>query len=86
MRMNAAGRFIAVSRARDLGAAARALAPGVVMRNPATDAPVVGSEAVAAALQAVEAACDEFRRTRLLVGASSFGRAAVRACVRGARQ
>ena len=69
--MNAAERFVAASRARDLGAAVRDLAPDVVMRNPATDDPVVGSEAVAAALWAVEAACDEFRHTHLLVDACS---------------
>ncbi len=71
--MNAAERFIAASRALDVGATARELAPDVVMRNPATDDPVVGSEAVAAALRAVEAARDEFRHTHLLVGSSSSG-------------
>jgi hypothetical protein len=71
--MNAAERFIAASRARDLGAAVRELAPDVVMRNPATDDPVVGSQAVAAALRAVEAACDEFDHTHLLAGSSPSG-------------
>lgn len=62
------------ARARDIGAAVRELAPDVVMRNPATDDPVAGSDAVAAALRAVEAACDEFRHTHLLVDtASSVG-------------
>ena len=36
------------------------------MLNPATDDPVVGRDAVGAALQAVESACDEFRHTHLL--------------------
>ena len=71
--MNAEESFLAASRAHDVGAAARDLAPDVVMRNPATDDPVTGSEAVAAALRAVEAACDEFRHTHLLVDASSSG-------------
>jgi hypothetical protein len=51
----------------------RELAPDVVMRNPATEDLVVGSEAVAAGLRAVEAACDEFRHTHLLVDSSSSG-------------
>lgn len=38
------------------------------MLNPATDDPVVGQQAVAGALRAVEAACDEFRHTHLLSG------------------
>jgi hypothetical protein len=71
--MNAAERFIAASRARDLDAAVCELAPDVVMRNPATEDLVVGSEAVAAGLRAVEAACDEFRHTHLLVDSSSSG-------------
>jgi hypothetical protein len=71
--MNAAERFIAASRARDLDAAVRELAPDVVMRNPATEDLVVGSEAVAAGLRAVEAACDEFRHTHLLLDSSSSG-------------
>lgn len=41
------------------------------MLNPATDDPVVGRDAVAAALRAVEAACDEFRHTHLLADTSS---------------
>lgn len=51
------------------------MAPDIVMRNPATDDPVVGKEAVAAALRAVEAACDEFRHTHLLADVSSPGQA-----------
>ena len=43
------------------------------MHNPATDDRVVGREAVAASLRAVEDACDEFRHTRLLVDASPAG-------------
>lgn len=64
--MNAVERFLAASRAHDMQAAAAELAPDVVMLRPATDDPVVGREAVAAALQAVDAACDEFRHTHLL--------------------
>jgi hypothetical protein len=41
------------------------------MLNPATDDPAVGREAVADALRAVEAACDEFRHTHLLTGEST---------------
>ena len=37
------------------------------MLNPATDDPVIGKDAVAAALRAVETACDAFRHTHLLV-------------------
>lgn len=58
---------MAASRAHDLAAAAAALAPDVVMLNPASDEPVVGRDSVAAALRAVDAACDEFRHTHLLV-------------------
>lgn len=58
---------MAASRAHDVDAAASELAPDVVMLNPATDDPVVGKDAVAAALRAVETACDEFRHTHLLV-------------------
>lgn len=72
--MNAAERFLSASRAHDVDAAVSELAPDVVMRNPATDDPVVGQEPVAAALRAVEAACDEFRHTHLLVDTAS-GRA-----------
>jgi hypothetical protein len=68
--VNAAERFFAASRNRDLEAAASELAFDAVMLNPATDEPVSGREAIAAALRAVEAACDEFRHTRLLVDAS----------------
>lgn len=68
--VNAAERFLAASRARDVVAAAEQMAPDIVMLNPATDEPVVGKDAVAAALQAVEAACDEFRHTHLLADTS----------------
>jgi hypothetical protein len=64
--MNAAERFFAASQAGDLAGAVAQLADGVVMRNPAVDDPIVGREAVAAALAAVEAATDEFRHTHLL--------------------
>lgn len=67
--MNAAERFLAASRAHDLDAAASELASHVVMLNPATDDPVVGQAAVAAALRSVQTACDEFRHTHLLAGA-----------------
>lgn len=40
------------------------------MLNPATDEPVVGKDAVAAALRAVAAACDAFRHTHLLADTS----------------
>jgi hypothetical protein len=69
--VNAAERFLAASRARDVDAAAEQLADDVVMLNPATDDPVVGKEAVGAALRAVEEACDEFRHTHLLVDTSA---------------
>ena len=58
--MNAAERFFAASSAHDAGAAIAELAADVVMLNPATDDPIVGKAAVAGALGAVEAACDEF--------------------------
>ncbi len=64
--MNAAERFMDASKAHDADAAAAMLAPNVVMLNPATNDAVVGPERVAAALRAVEAACDEFRHTHLL--------------------
>jgi hypothetical protein len=63
---NAAERFLAASRAHDIQASAAELAQGVVMLNPATDDPVIGRDAVAGALRAVEAACDDFRHTHLL--------------------
>lgn len=69
--VNAAERFFAASRARDVDAAAEQLADDVVMLNPAADDPVVGKEAVGAALRAVEEACDEFRHTHLLVNSST---------------
>ncbi len=69
--MNAAERFLAASRAGDVDAAAAELSPDVVMLNPATDDPVVGRDAVADALRAVEAACDQFQHTHLLADASS---------------
>lgn len=65
--VNAAERYFAASHAGDVTAAASELAPNVVMLNPATDDPVVGKDGVVAALCAVEAACDEFRHTHLLV-------------------
>lgn len=69
--MNSVERFLDAARRRDLEAAAAELAPDVVMLNPASDDPVVGREAVAAALRAVDAACDEFRHTHLLVEKSA---------------
>ncbi|MDQ6777983.1 MAG: nuclear transport factor 2 family protein [Actinomycetota bacterium] len=64
--MNAVERFWAASTARDVSAATAELAPDVVFLNPASDEPLVGRDAVAAALRAVESACDEFRHTHLL--------------------
>jgi hypothetical protein len=69
--MNAAERFLAASRAHDIDAAAAELAPDVVMLNPATDDLVIGQEAVANALRAVETACDHFQHTHLLADTSS---------------
>jgi hypothetical protein len=69
--MNAAERFLAASRARNVDAATAELAANVVMLSPATDDPITGAEAVADALRAVEAACDEFQHTHLLADASS---------------
>jgi SnoaL-like domain len=71
--VNAAERFFAAARDRDLEAASAELAEAVVMRNPATDDPVVGREAVNDALRAVESACDEFRHTHLLSGSGEDG-------------
>jgi len=68
--VNAAERFLAASRDHDVAAAADQLAPNVLMLNPATDDPVVGKDAVATALRAVEAACDAFRHTHLLADTS----------------
>ena len=73
MSTNAAERFLAASRAQDVEAAAAELADDVVMLNPATDDPIVGRDAVAGALHAVEVACDEFRHTHLLAGEGLFG-------------
>jgi hypothetical protein len=42
------------------------MAPDVVMRNPATDEPVIGRDAVLVALREVQQACDEFVHTQLL--------------------
>ena len=42
------------------------MAPDVVMRNPATDEPVIGRDAVFGALREVQLACDEFVHTQLL--------------------
>ena len=69
--MNAVERFFAASQAGDVEAAVEQLAPDVVMLNPATDDPIVGRDAVAAALRAVAAACDAFRHTHLLVDKST---------------
>jgi len=69
--VNAVERFLAASHDHDVDAAAAELAPDVVMLNPATDDPVVGKDAVAAALRAVDAACDEFRHTHLLEARST---------------
>lgn len=65
--MNTAERFFAASRAHDVEAATAELAPDVVMLNPASDERVNGRDAVTAALRAVDAACDEFSHTHLLV-------------------
>jgi hypothetical protein len=64
--VNAAERFLAAARTHNVNAATAELAADVVMLNPATDDPVMGREAVAGALRAVEVACDEFRHTHLL--------------------
>jgi hypothetical protein len=64
--VNAAERFFVASQAHNVHAATLELAEDVRMLNPATDEPVVGRDAVASALRAVEAACDEFRHTHLL--------------------
>jgi hypothetical protein len=69
--MNAVERFVAASRAHDVAGASAELAPDVVMLNPASDEPLVGREAVANALGAVERSCDEFRHTHLLVDTSN---------------
>jgi hypothetical protein len=69
--VNAAERFFLASRRGDVEAAAVELAPDVVMLNPATDDPIVGRNAVATALRAVEAACDEFHHTHLLADTSN---------------
>lgn len=65
--MNAAERFFVASRAHDVEAAAAELATDVVLLNPASDEAVYGTDAVTATLRGVDAACDEFRHTRLLV-------------------
>lgn len=71
--VNAAERFLAAAKSHDLDAAAAELAPDVVMLNPGTDDPVVGRDAVAGALRAVDAACDEFRHTQILRGQAVGG-------------
>lgn len=43
------------------------LAPDVRMLNPGTNDAIIGRDDVVAALRAVEAACDQFRHTHLLV-------------------
>jgi len=72
--MNAAERFLAASRAHDVEAAAAELAPAVVMLKPASAEAVSARDAVAAALRDVNAACDEFRHTHLLVDTTSNDR------------
>ena len=47
--MNAAERFFAASRSRNVDAAVAALAPDIVMLNPATDDPIAGHKALEAA-------------------------------------
>ena len=69
--MNAAERFLAASRAHDVEAAVAELAPDIVMLKLASDEPVNGRAAIAAALRDVDAACDEFRHTHLLVDTAS---------------
>jgi limonene-1,2-epoxide hydrolase len=69
--VNAVERYMAASASGEVEAAVAEFAPDVVMRNPATDDPVVGKDAVAAAIRGVGTACDEFRHTRLLVDAAS---------------
>jgi hypothetical protein len=64
--VNAAQRYLEASTARDVQAALAELAEDVAMLSPATDDAVVGRDAVASALRAVEAACDEFRHAHLL--------------------
>ncbi|HWE10353.1 MAG TPA: nuclear transport factor 2 family protein [Solirubrobacteraceae bacterium] len=68
--VNAAERFFAASQAGDHDAAVEQLSRDVVMLNPASDDPITGRDAVAVALRAVEAACDEFRHTHLLADPS----------------
>ena len=68
--MSAAERFFRASTEGNLEAATAEFAPDVVMLNPATDDEIRGKDAVAASLGAVEAACDEFRHTHLLVDAA----------------
>jgi hypothetical protein len=68
--MSAVERFLAASKVHDVDAGVAELAPDVVMLNPATDDPIVGRDAVAVALRAVEGACDEFRHTQLLAEAA----------------
>ncbi len=59
-------RYLAAARAHGIPAAVAELSDDVVMRNPATDDVVVGREAVAGALNGVQAECDEFVHTHLL--------------------
>lgn len=73
--VNAVERFLRASRSHDLDAVAAELADDVVMLNPASDDPVIGRGAVADALRAVEAACDQFRHTHLLVEKDPGGEA-----------
>jgi hypothetical protein len=64
--MNAAQRYVEAARSHDLAAAVAEMAPDVEMRTPATDDPVIGRDAVSAALRGVQQACDEFVHTQLL--------------------
>lgn len=55
---------------RDVDAAAAELSPDGGDAEPANDDPVVGQTAVADAIRAVEAACDQFQHTHLLADTS----------------
>jgi hypothetical protein len=64
--VHAAQRYVDAARAHDLVAAVAEMAPEVVMRNPASDEPVIGPDAVLASLRAVQQACDTFEHRQLL--------------------
>jgi len=72
--VTAAERFLSASRAGEVAAAVVELAPDVRMLNPASDDPILGRDAVADALRAIEAACDEFRHTNLLADLAGSNR------------